>query len=156
MNLTVKQISSLEKIRQTDALPAEELLTKTVLLGERFSYQICIRPNENTGAGLITKITVDSPLKDNIQVYIVKDAVMDKPVTDADLQLEDYITHTPGFMPDILVPIEEQNNSFTIGDLTRTLWVRIDVPTNCLVNNTTKDPTRRHFRRRAGSCHCNL
>ncbi|MBR2949939.1 MAG: DUF4091 domain-containing protein [Lachnospiraceae bacterium] len=130
MNLTVKQISSLEKIRQTDALPAEELLTKTVLLGERFSYQICIRPNENTGAGLITKITVDSPLKDNIQVYIVKDAVMDKPVTDADLQLEDYITHTPGFMPDILVPIEEQNNSFTIGDLTRTLWVRIDVPTN--------------------------
>jgi len=128
MNLTVKQISSLEKIRQSDALPTEELFQKTVLLGERFSYQICIRPTDNTGAGLITKISIESSLKDYVQVYFVKDAVMDKPVTDTNLQIEDYITHTPGFMPDILVPIEEQNNSFTIGEITRTLWIRIDVP----------------------------
>jgi len=128
VNINIKQISSLEKIRQTDPLPANELLCQTVLAGERFSYQICLKPLQDTGAGLLTHISVESTLKEHIRIYQVKDAVMDKPVTIPDAALEDYITHTPGYMPDILVPVSEQKSSTIIGDVTRTFWIRIDVP----------------------------
>ena len=128
VNIHVKQISSLEKIRQTDTLPDNELLSQTVLAGERFSYQICLSPLDNSCAGLITQIQIESELKDHIKVYFVKDAVLDKPVTISDADPEDYITLVPGFMPDILIPIHKQNNIITIGDITRTLWIRVDIP----------------------------
>ena len=40
MNLTIKQVSSLEKIRSVDDIPRSYLFKKTLLGGETFSYQI--------------------------------------------------------------------------------------------------------------------
>ena len=128
MIINVKQISSLEKIRRTDSLPEAELLHKTVLAGERFSYQICIKPENNSDMGLLTRVSVESPIKEYVQVSLVKDAVMDTPVTIENPEPEDYITLNPGFMPDILIPIAEQNNTVTVSNVTRTLWVRVNVP----------------------------
>ena len=45
MAFKMKQISSLEKVRTTDIFNFDEINQKTVLAGERFSYQITIRNN---------------------------------------------------------------------------------------------------------------
>ena len=63
----------------------------------RVSYQISITAEEQ----LFTNVAVCSDRVDHIRVYHIKDAVMDALVT-FDVLLEDYITHEPGLMPDIL------------------------------------------------------
>ena len=52
---------------------------------------------------------------------------MDTPIT-YDVPLEDYITHEPGLMPDILIPIAEANGRISIDKMPRSLWVRVDLP----------------------------
>lgn len=122
----VKQISSLEKIRVEDALSCEEVFRKTCLKGERFSYQITAKSDE-----LLTgKIEIVSPIAENVSVYNVLDAVMDKVVSDALDGDDNYITKEPGLMPDILSPIEERNNIFMMFSNNSTLWVDVSIPEN--------------------------
>lgn len=125
MEITVKQISSLEKIRSMDAIPEEELHKKTVLLGEQFSYQVCIRTTKD----MIFMATIESELAKNIKLYSVKEAYMDNPVGEK-VQIEDYITHDAGFMPDILVPLEESRGQLCTGIGISIIWVKVDVPKN--------------------------
>ena len=56
MELTVKQVSSLHKIRSTDSLDLPQLENKTCLTGERFSYQICLKSRDQ----LIADVTLES------------------------------------------------------------------------------------------------
>ncbi|MBO5069706.1 MAG: DUF4091 domain-containing protein [Roseburia sp.] len=123
MEIKIKQISSLEKVRVNDKLDHVEIHKKSVLAGERISYQICMKSAEPV---LITA-SVESPLADCVKLYHVKDAYMDVPVT-ADVAMEDYITQEPGFMPDILVPMEETNDRLSLSNRVSTLWVKVDVP----------------------------
>ncbi|MBQ7839842.1 MAG: DUF4091 domain-containing protein [Lachnospiraceae bacterium] len=132
MEFTIRQISSLEKIRQTDPLPCDEISKKTVLAGERFSYQICIRPKEISVSNLTVSVSAESDFGDALQLYLVKDAYMDKPVTDPTVTAEDYITLEPGFMPDILIPLKEQKFSASINGMLRTFWIRLDVPADAV------------------------
>jgi len=128
MKIEVKQISSLEKIRTIDELEClGETNKKTVLAGERVSYQICIKPGINNGGRSFTKASVISEL-DKVTLYLVKDSYMDKPVTDIGLEPEDYITFEPGLMPDVLIPLKEQNDIFTITNKISTIWVKVDIP----------------------------
>ena len=124
MQITVRQISSLEKVRRTDPMPAQEVQRQTALAGQRISYQICIAADEQ----LFADVAVRSALVDHICVYSVKDAVMDTPITYKDVPLEDYITHEPGLMPDILVPITESKDRISLDKAPRSLWVRMDLP----------------------------
>ena len=74
MAVMIRQISSLEKVRRTDCLPTQELFRQTALAGQRVSYQICI-----TAEGqLFADVRVRSELAEHIQMYCVKDAVMDE------------------------------------------------------------------------------
>ena len=123
MEITVRQISALEKVRKTDRLPAQEILRQSAVAGQRVSYQICIA----TEGQLFADISVRSALAEHICVYSVKDAVMDTPVT-YDVGLEDYITHEPGLMPDILVPVAESKGRISVDKTPRSLWVRVDLP----------------------------
>ena len=126
MELKIRQITSLEKVRANDPLEHEEIFQKSVLAGERFSYQICMTATEP----VFVTVSIESPLSDCIKLYCVKETYMDAPVT-VDIGMEDYITQEPGFMPDVLIPLEETNNKLSVGLRVNTVWVKIDIPKTC-------------------------
>lgn len=123
MNITVRQISSLEKIRPGEAVTAKSVHRKTLMRGESFSYQIAVQTKEN----LRIAVTAESPLgNDNIRLYSVKNTVMDFPsYPDSD---DDYITKEPGLMPDILMPIENEGHHMRLADESGAVWVTVNVP----------------------------
>ena len=126
MNFELKQVSSLQKLRANDPLNCAEIHKKAVLAGERFSYQIAAKTDEI----VYCEVAVESELSDYIKLYQVKEVYMDRPVTDPlDIFVnEDYISYEPGFMPDVLIPLEEQRNKITIHQNTNCVWVRLEVP----------------------------
>lgn len=129
----VKQISSLEKVRNQSSMDYTRLNKKTLLKGERFSYQICARTSmyNDLTENVTGKIEVCSPLSDYIKVFYVENAVMDKPVTVPNALSEvDYITTTPGLMPDILVPATENDGIWDINTNAKSLWIELCVPEN--------------------------
>lgn len=125
MQFTLKQVSSLEKIRNVNDLTCKEIFQKTALAGERVSYQICLN-----GAPTLRNISVslESELAEYITLYNVKPVAMDRPTTYPDLNPEEFITMEPGLMPDLLVPLSMQNNLTQVSPYTTTLWVRVDLP----------------------------
>lgn len=126
MEVTIKQVSSLHKIRSTDSMDLAQLSRKTCLAGERFSYQICLQCDQL----LITDVVMESALAEHIRLYRVREANMDYPMY-ADNPQEDYITFIPGPMPDILVPLIEDNNRMMVKNTPSTLWVKLDIPRDC-------------------------
>ncbi len=125
--MIIKQISSLEKVRLKDELNYDEIVSSRVLKGERFSYQIAVHGD----AWAMLRVSVESKLKDYIKVYIVENAPMDFPVSDPDIRHtdDDYITKTPGLMPDILLPAEEKNSVLKlVYGYNQCVWIRVDVP----------------------------
>ena len=131
MNLKLVQTSSLSKIRPDDPMPFDEIHKKTVLSGQRFSYQLCAQSDQQTDVIL----SVESPLSDHITVYLVKAVPMDLPAREPDLDGEDYITLTPGPMPDLLLPAKEQNFRFVLSPETATFWIKTDIPKDAAPGN---------------------
>lgn len=123
MEFKVKQISSLEKVRANDNLNHDEIHKKSVLAGERFSYQISMKATDT----MFVTASVESELAEHVKLYYVREAFMDAPVT-GEVPMEDYITQEPGFMPDILVPLEETGYQMTVGKDICTIWVKADIP----------------------------
>ena len=117
-----KQISSLHKVRECDPLSMSEISKETLLRGERFAYQISLKADEPS----IGNISIESPLLDYIRVYKVEQSAMDAPVTEKVREIG-YITTDPGLMPDLLLPIE--NNDFpTVTTTGKTLWIEVNIP----------------------------
>ncbi len=123
MTLTVKQISSLEKIREYSELPLRGFSSHTVLGGESFSYQLVVSSMERARIS----VSVKSSISEYVKLYFVNDAVMDYPHGPED-DGGDFITDKPGPMPDILVPAEKQNNQFILYGNLRSIWVEVCVP----------------------------
>jgi len=125
--IKLKQVSSLEKIRLNDKLRYKEIKKSRVLKGEKFSYQISALSDLDPGQ---LRVSVDSELKDYIELYFVKNTVMDFPTYEK-CKDNDYITKTPGLMPDLLVPANDCNNVFvSTPNLPATVWIRLCVPQN--------------------------
>ncbi len=124
MKFEIVQLSSLEKIRECDSLRRDEIHKKTVLAGERLSYQICMKADSRIDVA----VCAESNLPGAVKLYLVQDAYIDVPAREEDMEGEDYMTLEPGFMPDILVPLEEQGNRLAVSSRTATVWVRVDVP----------------------------
>lgn len=126
MQFVMKQISNMEKVRATDNIPAKELYRKKALKGERVSYQIVMRGESLAYA----RLTVDAPFDQYTEIFQEREVYMDVPVKSA-VPLEssdEFITLEPGFMPDELVPIAEQNNLVRLRETNTVLWVNINVP----------------------------
>jgi len=122
MDITVKQISSLHKVKDFGIECLAEFKNRTAMKGEYFSYQIAFQSHDT----LEFDVEVESELKDYIKVYCVKNAVMDFPTyTFAN---DEYITKTPGTMPDILLPLDLENNSIKIANDTASVWVSVNLP----------------------------
>lgn len=129
----VKQISSLEKVRRQSDMQYYEVKKKTLLRGERFSYQIAASRDiyylPQMNASMVGKLEVDSPLSPYIRIFHVENAVMDCPLTEVNAGLEsNYITREPGLMPDILVPAEEKEYIWDINVMAGSIWVELNVP----------------------------
>lgn len=123
MEVSVKQVSSLEKIRKGGNLDCNEIHKIEVLAGERFSYQICVKFPWT----MFVTASVESDLTENIQLYRVRDAFMDMPIGEG-CPPEDDIAREPGFMPDILVPLKETNYKMTMDGSNCVIWVKADIP----------------------------
>ena len=126
MSLVIKQISALEKVRLGDELNHKETNAYTVLQGQRLSYQVAIDAKHLKWQ--TKKVWIESELSDCVRVYSVKEVVVDKIFREDDPQAEDYIITEPGRLPDVLVPIEHQNNLATLSDGNIVFWVKVDVP----------------------------
>lgn len=122
----VKQVSSLEKIRLDDPLDYDEITKQKALLGDRISYQISFIAERFQ----LARFTVRSELADYVKLYLVKDVPMDRTLTMKDIPLDGYITHEPGLMPDLLLPLDEQKNETLVQHFPTTIWVRVDIPKN--------------------------
>ena len=120
--LLAKQISSLHKVRVCDDLNMNEITKETMLRGERFSYQISLKSD----AYAIGNVRIVSPLSEYIRIYQVEQSVMDAPVIDK-VEEPGYITTEPGLMPDLLVPIEN-DNLFSVNVAGKTLWIEVNLP----------------------------
>lgn len=125
MDLKIVQISSMEKVRANDILNYDEISQISVLGGERFSYQICMKADST----IFVSVSVESEISEHVQLYQVREVYMDAPVT-KEVPMEDYITKEPGFMPDLLVPMNEMKEKYqiTLSKKVNTIWVRVDVP----------------------------
>ena len=119
MNLTVKQVSSLEKIRVNDIGNVSPFQRKTVMRGQFFAYQIAVSSSNNA----FLSVKLESELAKNIEMYSVKNVFMDLPIYDgAD---DDYITKEPSLMPDLLQPLKGVVK--LNGDATA-IWINVKVP----------------------------
>lgn len=124
MNLCVKQISGLEKVRTNGIESFKTIREQSLLGGESFSYQLAISTTERTDL----KVSVSSPLSEHIKLYEVKNTIIDFAVYDgAD---DDYLTKEPGIMPDILIPIESENEIIRFVNDSGAIWVSVKIPEN--------------------------
>ena len=123
MKITLKQISSLEKVRREDAKEYPCIDSRKALAGERVLYQLWIHTDDQA----FMSVSVESALAEHVKLYRVRDAVMDTPLV-VPGPMEDYITHTPGMMPDILVPLSENGNRLYVDKIPCALWVQVDIP----------------------------
>lgn len=122
MEYTLKQISSMEKVRSTDFSDFKEVKSRKVMKGERVSYQLVLRAPED----MLGVLSVDAPF--DVKLFRVKEVYADAPVTEIFESNEDYITKEPGFIPDVLIPMEECNNNITISKKNVVVWVKFDIP----------------------------
>lgn len=124
MDFKVKQVSSLEKVFYQDIDQLKEFNHKTVMRGETFSYQIAMQAPINTAA----TVEIDSPLKDYIKVYAVRNIPMDFPnYYDANPE-DDYITLKQGVMPDMLQPIHTKRSVVRMQGEPTAAWITVKIP----------------------------
>ncbi len=81
MKFEIVQVSSLEKIRECDSLRRDEIHKKTVLAGERLSYQICMKADSRIDVA----VCVESNLPEAVKLYLVQDAYIDLPAREEDM-----------------------------------------------------------------------
>jgi len=124
MAMKVKQVSSLEKIMTKNYDDAKTIYQKTVMGGESFSYQLAICPDDFVDIFF----TVQSPLKEAVSLYEVRNTVMDLPIYSYAID-DDYITRSAGTMPDLLLPLEAEKPMRLVYEA-GALWVEVNVPEN--------------------------
>lgn len=122
MNLTVKQTSSLVKIRSCGIGSVPAVTRKTLLRGQTFHYQIALE----TAVDTEFSVRVESPLAEYVSLYAVKNVVVDLPSYEG--TDEDYLIKEPGLMPDLLLPLEDEGNAIRLHGESGALWVRVKLP----------------------------
>lgn len=124
MNIELKQISSLEKIRNIgDIEKCTPIGNKMLLGGETFSFQHIL----STDSAVEIKVGINSPIADCVRVYELKNTVMDYPC-DPTVSDDDYITKVPGIMPDLLVPIEDTDGYVRTNTAFAMFWIEVRIP----------------------------
>ena len=121
--LTVKTVSSLEKILPTPNTDAPSFADGSCLIGERFSYQIAYIGDSDFHCAGRMKININSDISDRITIYNVECV----PVVMAAYQDEydnGYITRDNAIIPDILA----KNDGTIAASAThwRSIWIAVE------------------------------
>ena len=129
MNITVKQISSLHKVRLDSELNYHEITSAEVLKGERYSYQIAFRGNMMCSA----RFEVKGDLVPYTRLYKVNQSPYDAVVTEmAGFTDPDYLSHTTGLMPDLLTPMDVNSDdtvsTMNVQLLASSVRIEVNVP----------------------------
>lgn len=125
MEINIKQVSSLETIYSFKE--ASDIKEATAFGGERFSYQLVITASDKYRYEI--KVN-ESEISEFVTVYSVRDAVMDFPCAPEEKE-SDLLIKEAGFMPDILIPLKDENNRIALKkEAPQILWVRVDIPEN--------------------------
>lgn len=136
MGILIKQFSSLKKICRSQDMQGESVKKATILKGECFSYQIAIFDEDgNLESPGALKVDIESDISDYVKVYNVRDVVADFPKNErAD---DNYIADAPCLIPDLLVPIDEQNGYINFQNYLAVLWVEVCIPNTTDVRDAT-------------------
>ena len=120
--LTVKNISSLEKVLPFSKMKTPLFNKASCLLNEEFSYQIALKINGYNEEEKPLRIEVDSDLAECLQFFNVKYIPIYlnhfKDAFD-----ECYISHNGGLFPDILEPYD--GHVLVNADFFKTVWVTV-------------------------------
>lgn len=127
MNISIEQISSLDKIFKENTRERTAVSRTRVLRNERYSYQLAVTSDE----GGIASVTVTSPIAEYVRIYRERAVYCDKPVLDGGenkLYDDNYLTFEPTMIPDVLEPLGADNGRIRLSPRGSVLWVRVDVP----------------------------
>lgn len=124
MEVMLRQVSSLEKIRPRGIGDAKPIEKKILMGGESFSWQLALETPDRVEL----TARVESKVARWVQLYAVVNTVMDVACySSAD---DDYLTKEPGIMPDMLLPMEGQDAKMHLTNQAGAIWVKADVPEN--------------------------
>lgn len=127
--LHVKTLSQLEKcFLDEDIAYKDEYLKGSMLMGERFSFQVAYQYDE-LPAGIVKKqarVTVEGPLSRFVSVRYVENVPVRVPCNPGSPD-NDFVRKTPGLYPDLLTPIT-YNTIITPSRDLQSLWLDIKVP----------------------------
>ena len=122
MEVILKQVSSLEKIRPQGIGQVKTLERKLLMGGQEFSWQLALQTPDRVEL----TAQLESPLANYVTLYSVVNTVMDVACySSAD---DDYITKEPGIMPDMLLPMEGANARVHLTNQAGALWLRVKLP----------------------------
>lgn len=124
MELLLRQVSSLEKIRPRGIGDAEALESAKVMAGQTFSYQLALQTPDRVELAA----RIESPVSGWVRLYAVVNTVMEVACySSAD---DDYLTKEPGIMPDMLLPMEGKDSLMHLTNQAGAIWVKVTVPEN--------------------------
>lgn len=123
MIVKIMQVSSDEKVTDFNTIPELNDSNACVLGNERYSYQIALKTDDRIEA----RVEVISPIKEYVRVFNVKEVAMDYPVN-IDTKDHDFLTCKPGLLPDLLMPIEDQDEYVKFSAPGTLIWVEVMFP----------------------------
>lgn len=106
----------------------KEYKSASMLLGERFSFQLAYQATElqEGFAGQITRVTIDSPIAEYISVQRVESVPVRLPVSNGTFD-DNFLRTTPGLYPDLLIPFDT-DRILQSSTCLQTLWIDVEVP----------------------------
>ncbi len=125
-DITLFQLSSLEKVYLDYKLPDNEITQLSCLKNEKISYQIAYSANTPL-ARYDMKIKINSPISEFVSVRLVGNVPSEYPIRiEAD---EHYERYSAGMFPDVLYPIENDTIEILCGTW-HSLWITVDLKGN--------------------------
>lgn len=130
-NVILKTVAQTEKCFLDESINDKpEYKEGSMLLGERFSYQVAFI-SEGLAFGvenLWCRVRIDSPIADWVTVQRVENVPVRMPAT-IDCTDTDFLRREPGLYPDMLKPLSK-DSVVPVSKRLQSLWVDVNVPEN--------------------------
>lgn len=123
-NIIFKPVSGNEKCFLDESATGKITYRRgSMLCGERYSFQLAFKAEDNPGACVPATVTFES----EIEPFITLQQIENVPIRYNGSNTDGYLRTTPGLYPDLLHPLKKDGIIFISGEL-QTLWVDIRVP----------------------------
>ena len=131
MSILIKPISALEKCFMDESIDEKQTVCRgEALLGEEFSFEVAYTSDDPADhPKRMTHLAVVSPLRDCITVRSVEQVPVRLPCYNG--CDDNYLRKTPGFYPDLLMPLDPKDDVPVVYGELKALWVTVHVPEGC-------------------------